>query len=75
MCKSVCLSVRTHIAVTAGSNFLIIGMMMPGYGLSMMPVIFFFIWPGIPDALTKLSVSKQDSHVMTIRVHCDENLY
>ena len=35
----------------------------------------FLIWPGIPDTQTKTSVSKQDSHVMTKWVHCDENSY
>ena len=35
-----CVSIRTHISVTAGSNFLILGMMM-GYGLGMMPIFFF----------------------------------
>ena len=38
VCVCVCLSILTHISVTAGRNFLILGMMM-GYGLGMMPLI------------------------------------
>ena len=51
---------------------------MMGYDLGMMPVSFlnfFLIQSGIQDAQTKTSVSKQDSYVMTIWVHCDKNLY
>ena len=35
-----CVSVGTHISITAGRNFLILGMIM-GYDVGMMPVILF----------------------------------
>ena len=37
---SMWLSIQTHISVTAGSNFVILGVM--GYGLGMMPVVFLY---------------------------------
>ena len=60
------MSIQTHISVTAGRNFLILGMMM-GYRLGMMSVIF-FLSSGIPDMHTKTYVSKQDSHVMKVDI-------
>ena len=63
-CVSVHLSVRTHISVPAGRNFLILSMIM-GYGLGMMPDNF-FIWSGIPDTQTKMSVSENGCHAKSI---------
>ena len=48
VCSCICLaihpSIQTHISVTSGRNFLILGMIlgMMGYGLGMMPVIFLY---------------------------------
>ena len=55
VCLSIHPSIQNHISVTIGRNFLILGMMM-GYGLRMMPIIF-FIRSDIPDSQTK----QQDS--------------
>ena len=52
------LSVQTHISVTAGRNFIILGMMM-GYDLGMMPIDSTFLYCLIRDvqSQTKMSVS------------------
>ena len=58
----VCLSTQTHISVTAGRNFLILGTMM-GYGLGMMPIILFYMVCHPRYAQTKhMSVSEIGSN-------------
>ena len=37
-CVSICVSIRTHISVTADNNFLIWGMMMD-YDVGLMPIV------------------------------------
>ena len=60
----VCLSIWAHISVTAGRNFVLLGMMM-GYDLGMMPIIKMF-WYSLVSQIhrRKCLFKKKDSRVI-----------
>ena len=64
----VCVSIQTHISVTAGKNF-IMGKMMD-YDMGMMPVVL--ILSGIPEALTKMSFQKRFQCYKNMQSHTQQ---
>ena len=64
----ICVSIQTHtcISVTAGRNFLMLGITMD-YGVELMPVVLkMLILSGIPDTQTKMFLSEKDCCVIRI---------